>query len=221
VVALPLLEFEPPTDGRPLQAAAELLRRFDWVAFASERAVSALVEAAQAAGTLEVLHTRSLAAVGPGTATALAEHGLIPSVVASVSTGTGLAEALLPRLQPQATVLLPAAETGHRALEQALLDGGVQVERVPAYRTSATGEPEGWAEVRARPPRCALFGSPRTVQAFLALPGAAELVPVMRAVAVGPTTAASLRERGWPAAAVARAPTAAGWVEAVVLAMAE
>jgi hypothetical protein len=38
VLAFPLLELEPPSDPRPLQAAAELLRRFGWVAFASERA---------------------------------------------------------------------------------------------------------------------------------------------------------------------------------------
>src|SRR5262249_42353197 len=37
VLAVPLLELEPPTDPRPLRAAAELLRRFGWVAFASER----------------------------------------------------------------------------------------------------------------------------------------------------------------------------------------
>src|SRR5215475_4083889 len=93
VLAVPLLELEPPTDPRPLQAAAELLRRFSWVAFASERAVTALVEAARTAGTLEVLRTRKLAAVGPGTAAALSAHGLEAALVAKVASGEGLAEA--------------------------------------------------------------------------------------------------------------------------------
>ena len=121
VVALPLLELEPPTDPRPLQAAAELLGRHAWVAFASERAVSALVEAARTAGTLDVLRTRKLAAVGPGTAAALAAHGLDATLVATVSTGAGLAEALQPRIQPGESVLLRGRRHGGAR-------GGVQVE---------------------------------------------------------------------------------------------
>ena len=220
VLAVPLLELEPPSDPRPLRAAAELLRRFDWVAFASERAVTALVEASRTAGTLEVLRTRKLAAVGPGTAAALTAHGLEATLVASVSTGEGLAEAMLPRLQPGEGVLLPAAEEGRRALETGLVAAGVAVERVAAYRARPAGAaPEGWAEVVAHPPRCVLFGSPRTVQAFLSLPGAEALVPRVRAVAVGPTTAAALRSRGWEPAAIASAPTPPEWVEAAVRAV--
>jgi uroporphyrinogen-III synthase len=220
VVALPLLELEPPTDPRPLQAAAELLRRFAWVAFASERAVSALVEAARTAGTLDVLRTRKLAAVGPGTAAALAAHGLEATLVATVSTGEGLAEALLPRIQPGESVLLPAAEQGRRRLEEGLTGAGVPVERVAAYRAIPPGSaPVGWAEVVAHPPRCVLFGSPRTVEAFLSLPGAEALAPRVRAVAVGPTTAAALRARGWEPAAISSSPTPPEWVEAAVRAI--
>jgi uroporphyrinogen-III synthase len=94
------------------------------------------------------------------------------------------------------------------------------VERVAAYRARPAGStPEGWAEVVAHPPRCVLFGSPRTVEAFLALPGAEALVPRVRAVAVGPTTAATLRERSWEPAAIASAPTPPEWVEAAVRAI--
>jgi uroporphyrinogen-III synthase len=221
VVALPLLELEPPSDPRPLQAAAELLRRFGWVAFASERGVAAMVEAARTAGTLDVLRTRKLAAIGPGTAAALAAHGLEAELVAPVSTAEGLAEALLPRLEPSDVVLLPAAEEGRRALEDALSAAGVAVQRVAAYRSSPQSPtPEGWEEVCARPPRCALFGSPRTVEAFLSLPGAQALTGSVRAVAIGPTTAAALQARGWAPAAVAPTPTPEAWLEAAVRAVA-
>ena len=221
VIALPLLELEPPTDPRPLQAAAELLRRFRWVAFASERGVAALVEAARTAGTLEVLRSRKLAAIGPGTAAALAAHGLEAELVAPVSTAEGLAEALLPRLEAGDAVLLPAAEDGRRALEEALTAAGISVQRVAAYRSlSHPATPEGWGEVCARPPRCVLFGSPRTVEAFLSLPGAEALTTSVRAVAIGPTTAAALQARGWLPAAVAPTPTPEAWLEAAVRAIA-
>ena len=54
VTALPLLELAPPEDPRPLQAAAERLARFDWVAFASPSAVAALVDAARQGGTFDL-----------------------------------------------------------------------------------------------------------------------------------------------------------------------
>jgi len=220
VLALPLLELEPPTDPRPLRAAAELLRRFAWIAFASERAVSALVDAARAAGTLDALRTRKLAAVGPGTAAALVANGLEATLVATTSTGEGLSEALLAQVHPGDAVLLPAAEQGRRVLEEALAAAGIAVERVAAYRSSPAGAaPRGWAEVVAHPPRCVLFGSPRTVEAFLSLPGAGALVRTVRAVAVGPTTAAALRARGWEPAAIAAEPTPPEWVEAAVRAI--
>ena len=47
VVALPMLELEPPTDARGLRAAADTLGRFSWVAFASPAGVESLVEAAR------------------------------------------------------------------------------------------------------------------------------------------------------------------------------
>jgi len=80
--------------------------------------------------------------------------------------------------------------------------------------------PEGWGEVCARPPRCVLFGSPRTVEAFLSLPGAEALTASVRAVAIGPTTAAALQARGWLPAAVAPTPTPEAWLEAAVRAIA-
>jgi uroporphyrinogen-III synthase len=173
------------------------------------------------AGTLDVLRTRKLAAIGPGTAAALAAHGLEAELVAPVSTAEGLAEALLPRLEAAEVVLLPAAEEGRRALEDALRAAGIAVQRVAAYRSSPQPPtPEGWEEVCARPPRCALFGSPRTVEAFLSLPGAQALTGSVRAVAIGPTTAAALQARGWAPAAVAPTPTPEAWLEAAVRAVA-
>ncbi len=122
--------------------------------------------------------------------------------------------------RPATRCCLPVAEQGRPALEDGLTAAGATVERVAAYRSTPAGSaPEGWAEVVARPPRCVLFGSPRTVEAFLSLPGAEALARTVRAVAVGPTTAAALRSRGWEPAAVATAPTPPEWVEAAVRAI--
>src|SRR5512146_261834 len=76
VVALPVLELLPPEDPRPLRAAAEQVRRYAWIAFASPSAVEAFLEAAREAGSLDALRDVKLAAVGPKTSAQLRAAGL-------------------------------------------------------------------------------------------------------------------------------------------------
>ena len=95
VVSLPLLEFLPPDDERPLRCAAEQIHQYAWVAFASPLAVRALLGAVRQAGTFERLERLKLAAVGPGTASELAVHRLTVAKQAQLHTGAGLAEVLV------------------------------------------------------------------------------------------------------------------------------
>jgi len=222
VVALPLLELLPPEDPRPLRSAAEHVQRYQWIAFASPSAVQALVEAAREAGSLSTLGRVKLAAVGPKTAEALRAHGLEVAREAALATGTGLFEALKDALQPGDEVLLPAAEDGRRELADALSDAGVHVTRVVAYRASK-GElsEDERRDLLARPPRVAMFGSPRTAEAYLDTLGedGRRLAGQARVVAIGPTTASALERLGLPVAAVAARPTAEALVEAAISAI--
>lgn len=216
VVALPMLDIEPPTDLRGLRAAAEGLARFSWVAFASAAAVEALVEAARTAGTTAALRKLKVAVVGPGTARVARAAGLEVALEAQGGTGGALGEELRPRLQPGDEVLLPAAEEGRPELEQALAGA---VTRVAAYRTTRPAvEDAVWADLRTRPPAAVLFASPRTAEAFLEA-GGRPLLARARAVAIGPTTASALGALGVPVAGVADRPTSADLVEAAVRAV--
>jgi uroporphyrinogen-III synthase len=222
VLCLPLLEFSPPTDGRPLAAAAERVQRYRWVAFASPAAVAAFTEAARQAATLTQLSRVSMAAVGPKTAEALRERGLEVAVEARETTGLGLYEALKPQLAPGDEVLLPAAEEGRRELEESLLAQGVPVTRVAAYRSvpvALDAATRDWA--LAHPADVILFASPRTVQAFLdawAEQGRG-LLSTSLLVAIGPTTASALTERGFYVSGVAERPTSEGLVDAAAKAV--
>jgi uroporphyrinogen-III synthase len=237
VTALPLLELEPPADGRALRAAAETLPRFTWVAFVSAAGVEALVEAARTAGTSAVLRRLKAAVVGPGTARAARAAGLQVVLEAEGGTGAALGAELTPRLLATDAVLLPAAEGGRPELEAALTVVGpseeaqpagasppppratASVTRVVAYRsTPLPVEASVWADLRARPPAAVLFASPRTVEAFLEA-GGRPVLEQARAVAIGPTTAAALEALGFPAAGVAERPGPAGLVEAAVRAI--
>jgi uroporphyrinogen-III synthase len=214
VVALPMLEIEPPRDARALRAAAEGVGRFAWVAFASAAGVEALVEAVRTAGTTAALRRLKVAVVGPGTARVARAAGLEVALEGKGGTGAALGEELVARLRPGEEVLLPAAEEGRPDLETAL--AGALVTRVAAYRsTPAAVEDAVWADLRTRPPAVVLFASPRTAAAFLEA-GGRPLLGQARAVAIGPTTASALDALGVPVARVADRPTSADLVEAAV-----
>ncbi|MGO8970284.1 MAG: uroporphyrinogen-III synthase [Myxococcaceae bacterium] len=239
VVALPMLELEPPSDGRALRAAAETLGRFSWVAFASVAGVEALAEAARVAGTTAALRRLKVAVVGAATARAALTAGLQVHLVCEGGTGTALGKELAQTLLPSDEVLLPTAEEGRPELEAAFAETttaqlateappsakrGTPVRapgltRVPAYRsTRLEVAEEVWADLRARPPVAVLFASPRTAEAFLEAGGRAVLAQA-RVVAIGPTTAAALASSGFKADGVAERPSSAELVEAAVRAI--
>jgi uroporphyrinogen-III synthase len=219
VLSIPLLELKPPDDPRPLAAAAEAVHRYRWIVFASPSAVDAFADALREAGTQERIARVAIAAVGPRTARAIEAHGWSVAAEPEEGTGAALFERMRERLEPGDEVLLPAAERGRRELEEALLEEGVRVSRVTAYRAEAAGlAPESLVQLDATPPEVGLFASPRTAEAFLEAAGRERLAR-MRRVAIGPTTAAALAGLELPATAVAVRPTPEALVEAAVLAL--
>jgi uroporphyrinogen-III synthase len=221
VISLPLLELQPPTDPRALSAAAEQLYRYRWVLFASPSAVDAFVDAVREAATESALRLVKFAAVGPATARALKSAGLNVDVEADLSSGEGLFLAIRESIQPGDQLLLPAAEEGRPELNDALLAAGFSVTKVAAYRSRVTEQDPASVHAAFDPlPDVALFGSPRTVDAFAQLEGGAPYLSSRACVAIGPTTAAALREHGASNVVVAASPTAEALVEAAAQAVA-
>jgi uroporphyrinogen-III synthase len=167
VVRCPLIRIEPLGDEQIDPSP------YDWVVVTSPN--GALELARRLAAT-----PRQIAAIGPGTADALREHGLEPALVPAVHTQEGLLAEL-----PPGTVLLAAAEGARRLLVD---ERGADF--LPLYRT---------VELRPPPPvgDVALVASASAARA-LAATGAR--LPV---VAIGPQTAAEAREHGLDVVAVA------------------
>lgn len=218
VSALPVLELLPPTDPRPLAAAAEHVSRYRWVIFASSSAVEAFGEALREAGTRGAFARARIASVGPKTSRALRHLGVDVTIEAQDSRGPGLFLALKEDLHPGDELLLPAAEEGRTELRDALVEAGFSVTLVAAYRTDSTAlATEVKESLRQSPPRVVVIASPRTAEVFFdELADAAEAVSGARVVAIGPTTAGALEAMGRRAAEVAERPTAEALVEAVV-----
>jgi uroporphyrinogen III methyltransferase / synthase len=181
VVECPLIEIEPLDDG------AIDTSGYDWVVVTSRNGAEQL--ASRRIGALP-----QVAAVGPGTAAALRERGIEPSLVPSVSTQEGLL-AELPR--PVGRVLLAAAEDARPLLVEEL---GADFR--PLYRTRA---------LRPDPPRGELvvLASGSAARAFAALG------VDLPAVTIGPQTSAAARAAGVRIAAEAQTHDLDGLVAAV------
>jgi uroporphyrinogen III methyltransferase / synthase len=181
-VLCPVLAIEPLGDG------AVDTTGYDWVVITSVN------------GAAEFAHRRTgalprVAAIGPGTADALAAQGIVADLVPSVSTQEGLI-AELPR--PPGKVLFAAAEGARTQLVEEL-----GADFVPLYRTvplRPTVRPEGDLVVLA---------SASAATAF------AELRPDVPAVSIGPQTTQAATAAGLHVAVEARKHDLDGLVAAV------
>ncbi len=170
VVECPLIEIEPLSD-EPINASG-----YDWVIVTSPNGADEIARRAR--------DLPRVAAVGPGTAERLREHGIEPALVPKESSQDGLL-AEFPR--PAGRVLFAAAENARRGPIDEL-----GADYVPLYRTRLlTPEPpEGDVVVLA---------SGSAARAYAALGGTAP------AVSIGPQTTRAARSVGLDV--VAEAPT--------------
>ena len=212
-VELPTIEIADAADGgEGLGAAADRLGTYDWVVFTSVNAVDRLfggVRDARAFGLARV------AAVGPGTATALAGRGVVADLVPETAMAESLVEAL-PRASGAGRVFLPQAADARPVLAEGLRAKGWQVDVVEAYRTVAA-RPSEDALAAATKADAIAFTSSSTVTSWLALVGAGALPPVV--ACIGPVTAATASEHGVPVTIVATEHTVDGLVDALVAAL--
>ena len=210
-VELPTIEIGDAADGgEALRAAAGRLSSYGWVVFASVNAVERLfacVHDARAFGAARV------AALGPGTAAALAAHG----VVADLQPLSAVAESLVESFpEGRGTVLLPQAAAARPVVADGLRAKGWDVDVAEAYRT-VPAQPSQEALAAAAKADAVAFTSSSTVTSFLALAGAGALPPVV--ACIGPVTAATAAEHGVRVTVVAAEHTVDGLVDALVEAL--
>ncbi|MBK9030551.1 MAG: uroporphyrinogen-III synthase [Myxococcales bacterium] len=210
LIALPLVHERPPTPDEVvalLEAIATPGLTGLWLA--SARAVAPAVAALLTAG---IAPPRAFT-VGARTAAAARAAGLTAESLGD--DGASAAHALAARGLGGATLLAPRAAGGRDDALAILTAAGATVLPVVAYRL----EPRPADDPALAPGLAALAGAaaclvfaPSQVQALAALVDLRRLPPL---VAIGPTTAAALIERGVATAAVAATPDPAGMAAAL------
>jgi uroporphyrinogen III methyltransferase/synthase len=221
VVELPTLEIIRRVDERALARGIELLRTsaYGWCVFTSANAVGIFFEHLHSADADARAFGRTrIAAIGPGTVDALAAHGLRPDLVPELHVAEGLADALIPRVRRGERVLLPRAEGARETLVDALAEQGVTVDELTLYAAEVPAMPdsEGMRRLRAGEIDVATFASSSSVRNLVRmLDGDISVLREVTIAAIGPITAAAVREAGLEPAIVADAHTVEGLVQAL------
>ena len=201
-ICAPLIRFAPANESGPLDVALRNLDRFDWLFLTSQNALRFVLERAKVLGiSLEQQATAiRVAAVAPVTAAAAEKAGLQVSYISMKHQGIGLAEELGPQLKGR-RVLLPRSDKAGRELPEALRKVGAEVVDLIAYRTleTQTGDNKLPDIVRQGEMDAIVFYSPSAVHHFLDILRSEQTEMAKRKalfVAIGPVTAAALRESG-------------------------
>jgi uroporphyrinogen III methyltransferase / synthase len=221
-IEIPAVAIGPPADGGAgLAAAAEVLRsgRYEWVVFTSVNGVDRFFEhlrdARDFAGSSGGRPAR-IAAIGTGTADALARHGLVADLVPERFVAEALVEQFADPPASGGRVLLPRAATAREVLPEGLRRRGWSVDVVEAYRTRpARLEPGALDEAKAADAIC--FTASSTVTSYLDAAGLDAVPPVV--VCIGPVTAATARKAGLTVSAEAGDHTIDGVVRTLVSAL--
>jgi uroporphyrinogen III methyltransferase/synthase len=131
VVEMPTIAIEPMAFTVPDLAA------YAWVAFTSPNGVEALFTELNAAGRdARAFGPARVAAIGPGTATALAAHGVIADLVPDRFVAESLVDAWpAPETEPE-RVLIVRPQDARDVLDAGLTTRGYTVDALVVYRTA-------------------------------------------------------------------------------------
>jgi uroporphyrinogen III methyltransferase/synthase len=207
VVEAPVIRIER------IDGPAPDLERYDLVCLTSANGVHALFDRLAAVGRdARSLSGSRVAAIGPGTAAALRQHGVLADLVPERFVAEGLLDAL--GGTPVSRALIARAEQAREVLSEALRARGAEVDVVVLYRTVAEqlSDEQAAAVVAAD---YVTFTSSSTVHNLVAATGVARLGKA-RLVSIGPVTSATLREYGLDAHVEASRHDMGGLVDALV-----
>jgi uroporphyrinogen III methyltransferase/synthase len=215
VVELPAIRIEPRTDSKEVRDAAAQLEDYSLVCLTSPNGVRLLFEAMREAGhDARTLAGATVAAIGPGTARALAQHGVAADVVPERFVAEALVEALADVEVKGKRVLVARAGEARDVLPDALRERGADVDVVPLYET-VREQPDEIEIERAQDANYVTFTSSSTVTNLVEALG--DRFPKgARVISIGPVTSETARAAGLEVAVEAERHDVDGLLDALL-----
>lgn len=207
----PAIEIGEPDDWLPVDRALREIEKYEWVVFSSSNGVNALlgrIDEPQRLGSCR------LAAIGPGTAARITEHGLTCELIPETYRAESLAGALAPHVAGH-RVLLIRASRGREVLAERLRESGAEIEQVVVYSSRDVAEPDPRISQRLEG---GTINWVAVTSSAIARSLASMFGPSLektQLAAVSPLTEMTLRECGFIAATVAKQYDMPGLVEAI------
>ena len=215
VIELPAIRVVPRIDSAEVSDAVGAIHSYALVCLTSPNGVRLLFDALEAAGLdARALANATVAAIGPGTARALAARGIRADVVPERSVAEALVESLEAVDVTDRPVLVARAADARDVLPDALRERRAKVDVVALYETVAE-EPDPEAVEAASSADYVTFTSSSTVRNFVAaiVGGFPERA---RVVSIGPVTSEGAREAGLTVDVEAESHDLDGLVEALL-----
>ena len=215
VIELPAIRVVPRIDSAEVSDAVGAIHSYALVCLTSPNGVWLLFDALEAAGLdARALANATVAAIGPGTARALAARGIRADVVPERSVAEALVESLEAVDVTDRPVLVARAADARDVLPDALRERRAKVDVVALYETVAD-EPDPEAVEAASSADYVTFTSSSTVRNFVAAIGGG-FPERARVVSIGPVTSEAAREAGLTVDLEAESHDLDGLVEALV-----
>jgi uroporphyrinogen III methyltransferase/synthase len=195
VVELPAIRIEPRIETQEVREAVTRLGDYTLVCLTSPNGVRLLFEAMGAAGIdARALTGATVAAIGPGTARALAERGIVADVVPERFVAEALVEALTETQVEGERVLVARAAEARDVLPEALRERGAEVDVIALYET-VRETPDEPAIESAQEADYVTFTSSSTVTNLTEALGNG-FPRAARVVSIGPVTSEAARAAG-------------------------
>jgi uroporphyrinogen-III synthase len=220
VLEIPFIEIRKPRSFKPLDSALQALDGYDWLILTSANGVEAMWDRLSKLRLTKNLKHLNIAAIGPATKEAIAQHGMKVDVVPKEYVAESVVRSLRRRVKGK-RVLLVRAKVARDVIPRELRRAGAQVDVVEAYETvvpqlSRTRLQSALKNPRRRP-HVVTFTSSSTVRNFVDLLGSGQIAGLdeIRLASIGPVTSSTLRELGLRVDIEAKEFTIPGLVKAI------
>jgi len=195
VVELPAIRIESRIESEEVRAAAAAIGVYELICLTSPNGVRLLFEAIAATGLdARALAGATVAAIGPGTARALAERGVLADVLPERFVAEAMVDALAEVEVEGTRVLVARAAEARDVLPDALRERGAEVDVLSLYET-VREPPDAEAVAAAQGADYVTFTSSSTVTNLTEALGDG-FPSGARIVSIGPVTSETARAAG-------------------------